>query len=320
MSKEQEAKSLLEDYLEEQAEPKTVIKVVNAESPVANPVLEQEAKVSLEAFLEDNQRTKVVTKVVGVPVEKTSANPVLEQEVKSALSEFLEVNQYTKTTTKVVGIEVEKSSVNPVSKQEAKAALESFLEDNKRAEIVVVDNTKSNPCGGCPDKGKVAAEVFAFTYSISDLFEEVHKRSSYFGRNLVNKEGVSSIDAVAVTLDEYDIFLRLCKEGAAHLYLLVEGESVDLENAFLFNSGNDDKIVFLFAKKKDSFNFNLFSSIEVMIETAIVYYVLWQWYLTIGLESEVQKYYTLFELEKSKVETAKLNSKKKKTTRKYRWL
>lgn len=244
-------------------------------------------------------------------------------DVKSALRNYLAQNYTPETVTKVVSVPV----LNPLNvsqdtdaKRSAKMALSAFLEEHKQTQVVVVESGAD--CSDCKDKcsEKIEETVFEFHYKIQKLYDNVHMRTSYFGRNARNDVGASQIDSVAVTLDEYDIFFRLCKEAAADVYTILSANSGDLDKAFVFNAESNGKVTYLISKRKRSFNFNLVVALEILIETAIIYYILAKWFETISMNSEAQKYMIDYGDTVLKIQEKTRNLKMKKTTRRYRFL
>lgn len=134
-----------------------------------------------------------------------------------------------------------------------------------------------------------------YTYSIDDLIKRIQVESHYMCRNVLNKEGIAQLDEYGVTTndDEYvKILMRtactmIFDKWFSPLARTITEESINTLGYVPFEFDNEDSGNIVMSIETDTtFDINLVPAIDVVIQDFIVNYVLWEWFLKSGFDSQ----------------------------------
>jgi hypothetical protein len=143
--------------------------------------------------------------------------------------------------------------------------------------------------------GSEAPAMIRFYYTTNNIFSEVHQETSYRSKYVKDAEGKSQYNDILITLQEiskvttsikrsiHDIFIGMYKfvpEGLANPYFINE-EITLVDTSGVTASG-------ALVEDNSQYIRNLIPNIDNQIELAIINYVLFEWYKTVGLTQDAE--------------------------------
>lgn len=140
-----------------------------------------------------------------------------------------------------------------------------------------------------------------FSWYTEELFDKANIESLYNHRNTLDKEGVSQVDKLALSRDEYDFFLMHLKGCLVNLFddfvkmtktvtdsLYVDADKPDLADTTKHGNQCGFSIVrYTDTSGKSVYNANRLPIIESLAEKSILNYILLEWAKTNKLADEI---------------------------------
>lgn len=131
-----------------------------------------------------------------------------------------------------------------------------------------------------------------FTYTLATLNDKVQQLSARAAQSFPPEEGISMVDKYAVTDDEQDTIILKMKDAGKQVFQYFGKLTFGIANAQTIT----DASVELKIKKETGGNPNTPKDIDLVIEEALVNYILGEWFVIKGRMDHAQAYSTLFNL------------------------
>lgn len=146
---------------------------------------------------------------------------------------------------------------------------------------------------------KRAETIVTISYSLSEIQEEVKKRTSYLGKFRSTEQAAHLLDLIAMTKDETDLFQSLVQTAATEVYACFAAFTGNKDSQFVYDV-NMDTLSFVFVVPK-SFNSVFSQPLDIVTKDALVFGVIYQW-LLLAYPDEANTYVALYKnaLEKVK--------------------
>lgn len=109
-----------------------------------------------------------------------------------------------------------------------------------------------------------------YYFPIKDIFDYVYRKTSLIGKSRKTKEGISRLDEIALTQDEYDTFLDIANDAGLEVFTKINGFVSNDEPSYLFNDGVDNTHI-RYKNNGKEITLNSFSSKNYALKTNIIF-------------------------------------------------
>lgn len=125
--------------------------------------------------------------------------------------------------------------------------------------------------------------VITFTYGSDDTFNDVGLLSAYMTKVLAKEKG-ASMDDLAISEDERDVYDVCVKQALPNIYEVVVKITSGVEDAFKSEDGN---IVFNI-RDNESYNSNVLTIVDETLHTCLKYGILAEFY-SVNTNADLQR-------------------------------
>ena len=109
-----------------------------------------------------------------------------------------------------------------------------------------------------------------YSYLLTSLFDAVYRKTSLIGKHRKTKEGVSRLDDIALTQDEYEIFLDMANDAGLEVFNKIMAYIKNEEPSYKFNDGVDNTHI-RFKDNGKVITVNSFTSKDYALKTNITF-------------------------------------------------
>ena len=109
-----------------------------------------------------------------------------------------------------------------------------------------------------------------YSYPLTAVFDAVYRKTSLIGKHRKTKDGVSRLDDIALTQDEYEIFLDMANDAGLEVFNKIMAYIKNEEPSYKFNDGVDNTHI----RYKDNgkvITVNSFTSKDYALKTNITF-------------------------------------------------
>lgn len=143
--------------------------------------------------------------------------------------------------------------------------------------------------------GSEEPALIAFHYTVEELFNINSLWSMYKAVHKIDAKGENMVDDLAITEDERDIFLSILSDGVFDVFNRFLKYTKGVVDAILFNEdytpsgGTSAKSVVVKIVDHESYNTNYLRPIDKVLEKAVRFYVLKEWFSMKDLDADEAK-------------------------------
>ena len=83
-----------------------------------------------------------------------------------------------------------------------------------------------------------------YFFPLEDVFDSVYRTTSLIGKHRKTKEGISRLDDIALTQDEYDTFLDLANDAGLEVFTKINAFINNEQPSYIFNDGVNNTPIF----------------------------------------------------------------------------